>query len=86
MICKIKVLQIRAAGVGGSAENDHSLALMLQIRLNRILAHIGIDRYCIGPISFKGFHRVVLRSAANIPTFSIQNNRDIGVLGLQVGN
>ncbi len=50
----VEELQVGAAGVGGAAEQDDALVGIGQVRLDRIAAHVGVDRDGVGLVAREG--------------------------------
>src|SRR5690606_24688561 len=77
-------LQVRATGVGGAAQHDHALDLVLQIRLYRVKAHVRADGDGICTVALKGLACVLLGCRTHVPTLGIQNDGQVRVAAANV--
>src|SRR4029077_512676 len=54
----VEILQVARPGVGGAAQDDDAAVGVLQERLERIAAEVGIDRDRVGPVALEGLDGV----------------------------
>ena len=80
------VLQIIPARIGGAAEQESTLAVVLQVGRDRVKPHEGRQRDRIGAIALEGFDGVLLGGAADVTALGVQNHRHVGRRRLDVGH
>ena len=68
-------MQVVTTGVGGATEQKRALALVFEVRLDRIKAHERREGDRISPIALEGLHRVLGRRAADVAALGVQNHR-----------
>src|ERR1035438_3399811 len=80
------LLQVGAAGVRGAAEQEHALALVAQVGLDRIQAEKGRQRDRIGAVAVENFARVVLGRRPDIAALGVEDYRHAGGAAVDVGD
>ena len=79
-------MQIIAALIRSAAENESAFLGICQIWIQRIAAHIGRERHTIGTIAIESFFGVVLGRRTNIAALGIKDDRNAGMIGMNVGD
>src|SRR6185312_7768946 len=74
-----QILQIRAAGVGGTAEDDHPFVAIFQIRLYGVVPHVGIDRHRVGGVALERFAGILGGGSADVAALGIQHDGQVRV-------
>ena len=80
------ILQIVTAGVGRAAQQESALAVVLQIRRDRVKAHKGRQRDRVGAVALEGFNRVLGGGAADVAALGVQNHRHLRRGAAHVGD
>jgi hypothetical protein len=73
-------------GIGGAAQHDQAPIRELQVGLDRIEAHVGVDGQRIGGVALEGLPGVLLGGRPDIATLGIQHHRHRRVPSVDVGN
>jgi 3-dehydroquinate synthase len=79
-----EVLQIRAARVGRAAKHDDATIGVAEKRLDGVETHVGIHSDRVGTVALERLPRVMGGGRADVATFSIQDDREVRVVGVDV--
>lgn len=66
------------------AEEHAAAVVALQERCGRVAAHVRVERHRIGAEAIEGFHRVLLRGAADIAALGVEDHRYVRVRAIDV--
>ena len=80
------VLQIVSAGVGGAAQQEGTLVVVLEIGQDRVKTHVGRQGDGIRPVTLKGFDGVLLGGAAYVAALGVQDDGHLRRNGAHVGH
>ena len=86
LAANVEELQVGTAWVRGAAKQDYALFTVRQPGLERIAAHIGVDRDGVGLKALEGLAGVLLGSGANVAALGVENDRDAWMLLVNVGD
>ncbi len=73
----VQQLKVLRARVGGQAQDEDTLVLVLQERPQRVIPHVGTERHPVGAESAVQRVRVVTRRIADIPPLAIHDHRNL---------
>lgn len=79
-------LQVVAAGVGGAAQQEGALALVLQVGRDGVEAHEGRQGDGVGAVALEGFLGVLLGGGADVAALGVQDDGHMGRDGAHVGH
>src|SRR5471032_3704917 len=76
----LQELQVRAAWIGGAAQDDHATVGPGQVRVERIFTHVGVDGDSVGAITLERFARVLRGGGADIAALGVEDQRNMRVV------